>query len=504
MLFVGLAVIIVACLCLYFSAKKPKNFPPGPSWIPVLGCAIKVNNVRKRTGYLYKAIYEMTKEYSPDGHLLGLKIGKDKIIIVNSLKATKEMLLNEFIDGRPRGIFYQTRTSEERRGVTLTDGEFWKEQRRFLVRHLKDFGFGRSGMNETAISEGKHMVKDVLKMINDSGQNSVILEMHNFFSVYTLNTLWSMMAGKRYDANDPNMKVLKDLLFDLFATIDMVGAIFSYFPILSVITPTLSGYKDFVEIHRRIIKFLQEEIARHKETFEPENENKDFMDAYLRVLTEKGEVGTYSEGQLVALCMDMFMAGTETTAKSMSFCFSYLVRQQEVQKKAQEEIDRVIGRDRPPNFIDRANMPYNEAIVHESIRHFLGRGFSVPHRALSDTTLVGYKIPEDTMVINNFSNIMMDEKYFPDPHAFNPERFLVDGRLVLPDHYFPFGLGKRRCLGDGLAKCNIFVFTTTMLQQFSFLPAPGEPLPSLEHVDGATPSAAPFKTLVLPRFKNSL
>lgn len=103
------------------------------------------------------------------------------------------------------------------------------------------------------------------------------------------------------------------------------------------------------------------------------------------------------------------------------------------------------------------------------------------------------------MVLSNFTNILMDEEMYPEPYAFKPERFLSEGRISLPDHYFPFGLAKHRCMGDVLAKCNIFVFTTTMLQKFSFLPAPEEPLPSLDHVDGATPSAAPFKALVVPR-----
>ncbi|OWR43710.1 putative cytochrome P-450 [Danaus plexippus plexippus] len=200
--------------------------------------------------------------------------------------------------------------------------------------------------------------------------------------------------------------------------------------------------------------------------------------------------------------MDMFMAGTETTTKSMSFCFSYLVREQKVQKKAQEEIDRVIGRNKTPALNDRPNMPYNEAIMLESIRHFMGRTFGVPHRALQNTTLAGYNIPKDTMVVSNFPNILMDDDLYPEPYSFKPERFMLDGRLSVPDHFFPFGLSKHRCMGDVLAKCNMFVFITTMLQRFSFLPVPGEPLPSLDHVDGATASAAPFKALIIPRMQD--
>ncbi|CAG9558106.1 unnamed protein product [Danaus chrysippus] len=498
-----LSVLFVASfigLLLYLDTRKPRKFPPGPNWLPILGSALEVKKSRDKTGYLYRSIKQLSNTYCKYSPLIGLKIGKDRIVMVNTVEANKEMLHNEFIDGRPTGIFYQTRTWGERRGVLLTDGELWKEQRKFLIRHLKEFGFGRSGMSETAVVEAEHMTQDILDIMGE--KKSATIQMHNFFNTYILNTLWTMMAGKRYNPSHPEMVLLQTILFELFAAIDMVGCSFSHFPILSILAPTLSGYKDFVRTHKRIWKFLRNEIASHKSRFDSNKEDKDFMDVYLRVLREHGEINTYSEGQLVATCMDMFMAGTETTTKSMSFCFSYLVREQQVQKKAQEEIDRVIGRNKTPTLNDRPNMPYNEAIMLESIRHFMGRTFGVPHRALQNTTLAGYNIPKDTMVVSNFPNILMDDDLYPEPYSFKPERFMLDGKLSIPDHFFPFGLSKHRCMGDVLAKCNMFVFITTMLQRFSFLPVPGEPLPSLDHVDGATASAAPFKALIIPRMQD--
>lgn len=102
------------------------------------------------------------------------------------------------------------------------------------------------------------------------------------------------------------------------------------------------------------------------------------------------------------------------------------------------------------------------------------------------------------MVVGNFTSILMDETLFPEPYTFKPERFLLNGKINIPEHYFPFGLSKHRCMGEVLAKCEIFVFTTTLLQSYTFYPVDGE-TPSLEHIDGATPAAAPFKTLVVPR-----
>ncbi|XP_075990873.1 putative cytochrome P450 303a1 [Anticarsia gemmatalis] len=496
-----LLIIFMIYLYYRYEVTKPRGFPPGPSWAPFIGCALEISKLRERTGYLYKAVNLLSEKYGVRDSLLGLRIGKDRIVMVNSLDANKEMLYNEDLDGRPYGIFYQTRTWGERRGVLLTDGELWREQRRFLIMHLKEFGFGRRGMQEIAQIEAVHMINDIMYMIRRDRTFNTVLYMHNFFNTYILNTLWTMMAGIRYEASDPNMTNLQGLLFDLFATVDMVGTSFSHFPILSVLAPTMSGYKEFVKTHKKIWKFLQDEINRHKALFVPSREDTDFMFAYIRALIQKKHGYTYSEGQLVAMCMDMFMAGTETTSKSLSFCFSYLVRDVSVQRKAQAEIDRVLGH-RAPSLCDRSDMPYNEAIVHESVRHFMGRTFGVPHRALTNTRLAGYNIPKDTMVVSNYTNILMNENYFPDPYAFRPERFLYNGKIYLPDCYFPFGLAKHRCMGDVLAKCNIFTFTTTLLQKFTFLPVAGEPLPSQVHIDGATPSAAPFKAVLVPRVPN--
>lgn len=347
---------IVAVSIVFFllaiTSLKPRNFPPGPKWLPIIGSAKEVHQLREKTGYLYKAVKELTDMYCKCSPLLGLKIGKDRIVMVNSLEANREMLYNEDIDGRPKGIFYQTRTWGDRKGVLLTDGDLWKEQRRFLIKHLKEFGFGRKGMVDTACIEASYMVDDVRNIINsEEGKKGIY--MHNFFNTYILNTLWTMMAGIRYNPSDPQMIALLDLLFDLFRAVDMVGATFSHFPILSIVAPTMSGYRDFIKTHKRIWKFLRDEIARHKENLSTNIENRDFMGVYLRFLQEHGEIDTYSEGQLVAICMDLFMAGTETTNKSMSFGFSYLTRNPEVQRKAQEEIDEVVGRNRMPTLEDR-------------------------------------------------------------------------------------------------------------------------------------------------------
>lgn len=484
-------------LLIYLDTKKPANFPPGPKWYPIVGSALVVSKLRRDLGgYLYLATAHLAKQYGP---VVGLRVGKDRQVVCYDYPAIKEMLTKEEFDGRPQGPFYETRTWGTRRGLLLTDEEFWQEQRRFVLRHLREFGFGRRTMAELVESEAEHLVAVFKERLAGCEKNGKIINMQDAFGVNVLNTLWMMMASIRYSPEDKELKKLQGLLTELFANIDMVGTLFSQFPFLRHIAPEISGYKQFIDIHQRVWAFLRAELDKHKETFK-KDDPRDLMDVYLQMLISEDRKDSFSESQLLAICMDMFMAGSETTSKSLGFGFLYILLFPEVQVKAREEIDRVVGRERLPTLNDRPNMPYVEAIVYESVRVFMGRTFSIPHRALKDTTLQGYDIPKDTMVIANFNGVLMNKEFWGDPEVFRPERFIdSEGKIVVPDYYLPFGFGKHRCLGQTLARCNIFLFTAALLQNFEFSIPPGEGPPDTKGIDGVTPSPGPYRALVTYR-----
>lgn len=144
-------------------------------------------------------------------------------------------------------------------------------------------------------------------------------------------------------------------------------------------------------------------------------------------------------------------------------------------------------------------MPYCEAIVLETLRTFMSNTFGIAHRALRDTTLSGYSIPRDTMVVAMFSGMMQDSKVIKNPLAFDPENFLENGKLTIPDKHYPFALGKHRCIGEMLAKANLFLLCTTLLQNFYFDIPVGHDLPSDSPIDGATPSVQDYLALIIPR-----
>jgi cytochrome P450 len=230
---------------------------------------------------------------------------------------------------------------------------------------MKDFGYGRKGMREICEAEIAHCVEDMNRIIDRSGRGgSVVIKLKNHFNVYVSNTLWQLMAGKRYDIDDPDMLTMQRILSELFASIDMKGATFSHFPLLRFIAPKMSGYKFFIDAHYNFHNFVGVEVDKHRAGFDPANEPQDLIDAYLRMVYMKangsnnneGEedvLESFSEKQLRAVILDLFLAGSETTNKSTNFMFLHLLSDADMQDKARDEIDRVVGRNRLPTLDDR-------------------------------------------------------------------------------------------------------------------------------------------------------
>ncbi|XP_065162039.1 probable cytochrome P450 303a1 [Atheta coriaria] len=477
----------------YLYCVKPRNYPPGPKWLPILGSALSVSRLRKKTGSLAEAMAIFSRKYGP---VLGFKFGQERIVICYGGLAIKEFLNTESLNGRPMGPFYELRTFG-RNGILLTDEQFWVEQRRFILRHLREFGFGKRNMSEMIEAEADVMVNHIKHLIGN--QKEISAPMDTMFGIHILNTIWTMLAGTKYNPEDSNLKYLQNILTELFKNIDMIGTIFSYFPFLIYFAPEYSGYNLYMKTHVPIWKFITQEIEKHKKTHVP-GSPRDLIDVYLEMLAAPEKPASFTDDQLLAICLDLFMAGSETTTKSMSFCMLYLLLNPDVQRKAQTEIDMVVGRDRVPSLNDRPNMPYLEAIVMETLRHFMRRTFGVPHRALKDTHLCGHFIPKDTMVIPTFHGIFEGaECMWKDPYAFRPERFIVDGKVKALDMFIPFGMGKRRCLGETLARGNLFIFIGALLQNFDFKVPAGCKPPTTDTVDGVTAAPRPFRGIIAHR-----
>ncbi|XP_030762613.1 probable cytochrome P450 303a1 [Sitophilus oryzae] len=492
MLWFVLFLFIVALI--YINTEKPKNFPPGPRWVPLGSILLQVLNKKSINKSLTEATAEMSKNFGP---VLGLKVGKDPIIIIYGPHIIKEFSTSDDFIGRPIGLYYNLRTWGKRLGILLTDEEVWQEQKRFIVKHLRKFGYGSNNMTFILQEEIKYLSDSLEEAISNSGY--IICDIRNFFNVGILNTLWKLISGKRYGYEDRYMVELQNILTKLFKTIHMTGAPFSHFPFLKYISPEMSGYKCYIDAHISVWNFLRNELQCHKRILNLNTDPTNLMDTYLAQLNSIENGTSFTEAQLLAICMDMFMAGSETTNNTLKFCFQHLILNQDIQRKAQLEIDDVL-RGRLPTLEDRLKMPYMESIVSESLRMFGGRAITVPHRALKDTKIAGFNVPKNTVIAANLHGCMMGpDSGFKNPECFVPERFLGKDKLSIPDNFIPFGLGKRRCMGESLARANIFLFTAALLQNYNFFMVPEHP-PGMGVADGVTPGPFDFKTKIMKRY----
>lgn len=216
-----------------------------------------------------------------------------------------------------------------------------------------------------------------------------------------------------------------------------------------------------------------------------------------------GEDSDFSYKQMAQVVGDLFGAGSETTATSIRWAVLFLLNFLEVKCRLQREIDRIIPGERLPCLANKPYIPFVEAFVMETLRYGNVAPLAVPHGIVeNDVIFEGYLIPKNTSVIFNLDSILSDPSIFEDPWRFNPDRFLDEsGNLLKPKEFLPFGIGRRVCLGEAVARMELFLFLTAMIKEFDFLPPEEGVVPKIKGVVGITYSPNPYRVRVVKRVK---
>ena len=158
----------------------------------------------------------------------------------------------------------------------------------------------------------------------------------------------------------------------------------------------------------------------------------------------------------------------------------------EVQEKCQKEIDEVLG-SKLPTIEDVNKLTYVMATLMEIQRYSLVAQGSLPHYLLSDTELRGYKFKKGTVFICNLEKFLNDPTEFPEPRHFKPDRFIgKDGNLRKSEYFVPFGVGKRICMGETLAKNELFIFFVRVFQRTKISCIEGKEPDANEFISGIT------------------
>ncbi|CAL8110287.1 unnamed protein product [Orchesella dallaii] len=489
-------VFVTASLIYYLlKPKVPHNFPPGPPNYPIVGGSLCLpKGVTSNDSF-----HKLEELYGP---LTGMYLGNRIAVIINGYDAAKEFYAHDEFQHRPLVFSVSYHWGGRSLGVFFSNGKLWQENRRFALRHLRDFGFGKTSMEGLIHEEAEETIGTIMKEMKKAKDS--VIPIQDKFGVSVINILWAIMGGTRYKHDDEEFKKMLNVIQETFRTGSPSGNLVNSYPVLRHFPYFKEQFETLVSGPKAIIKMLETSIEEHKKTRDPSSP-RDLIDVYLQAIDEsKDGSGTlFFKDQLVQLCEDLFAAGAESTSNSIAFCILHMIRNPECQEKVQKELDAVVGKERLPSFEDKTKLPYTFAVISESFRLSPVAPISVPHMNTEDAKLMGYNIPKETILMVNYPSINLDKKYWEDPQVFRPERFLDEsGNFIKAklDHVHGFGAGKRQCLGEPLARISNFLLVTAVLQRFKFEIAPGQSKPSSDPVDGFTVAPQPFSAKVTSRF----
>ncbi|ODM97792.1 Farnesoate epoxidase [Orchesella cincta] len=458
--------------------RKHKNYPPGPIPWPLFGNVLQVDGK-----HIYISFMEWSKMY---GKIMSVKLGFHRALVINDPKMAREMFGDLTFSGRPQAYFV-TVLSGGCNGILVSEGSVWEAQRRFSLRHLRDFGFGKNIMQDLIMDN----VQDIITWMRQEAGHP-LPDLQRRLSLAVLNSLWTIISGQRYSQDDPHLKALLDSIQDGAVAITRHPFLIVA-PWIRHILPTISGYTKFQKVVDKMIGFFRDTIEEHKHSM-VDGEPRDFIDSYLKEMQKTKDTTSsfYKEAgerNLRAVVGDLFQGGSETTAITLTWSILFLMTHQDAQRKLQKEIDQVIGQSRSPVLKDRLRMPYTEAVILEISRMASVIPLGVFHSALVDTYFHDFYIPKGTWIWANQYAIHMDPYVWGDPENFHPERFLSKD-----------GKSKRQCPGESLARDSLFLFITSIFQKFTAVPEPNTPIPDiLDSDDGFFRGPKPFSVIMRER-----
>uniref|UniRef100_A0A3P8QB65 Uncharacterized protein n=1 Tax=Astatotilapia calliptera TaxID=8154 RepID=A0A3P8QB65_ASTCA len=430
---------------------------PGPRPLPLLGNLLQLDPKRP-----HKTLCELSKEY---GSVFTLYFGTNKVVVLAGYETVREALVNYAEEFGERNISPILNDINRGHGILFANGESWKELRYFALTTLKDFG---KRLSHKILAECSYLIQVIEEHKGEPFDTALPI------NYATANIIFSVVYGCRFDYNEPIFtKMVKRANHATCVTGSASVQLHNMFPRLFRWIKNHQVVLKNVETTIRDVKYL---ITYLKETLDPDM-CQGFVDCFLIWKHKEEEFGIddshYSEENLIFTVIDLFVAGTDTTAATLRWGLLLMAKYPHIQEQVHEELRHVVG-SRKVSADDRKNLPYTDAVIHEIQRLANILPVCLPHQTSQDVTFQGYFIKKVNWNYCISPSVLYDESEWESPHTFNPSHFLdKEGKFVRRDAFMPFSAGYRMCLGEGLAKMELFLFFTSLVQRFCFTPTPG-------------------------------
>ncbi|XP_065109227.1 cytochrome P450 2K1-like [Paramisgurnus dabryanus] len=484
---------LLVFLVLYVLSSNSKSHkegedPPGPKPLPLLGNLLTLDLERP-----FDTLCELSKTY---GNVFQVFFGPSKVVVLTGYKTVKEALVNRAEEFGDRDIQPAFKLLGDNHGILFANGESWKEMRRFALTNLRDFGMGKRGCEDKIVEEIQYLKEEFEKF---QGKAFDTTQPVNYA---VSNIISSIVYGSRFEYTDPRFRAMVDRANE---NVRLGGSaslqLYNMFPWLG---PFLNSKKAILKNALNNKESIKQLISELLETLNPQD-SRGFVDSFLirKQSDEKSnKKDSYFHQDNLLLCvLNLFVAGTDTTGTTLRWGLMIMAKYPHIQDRVQEEIDRVIG-GRQPMVDDRKNLPYTDAVIHEVQRLANIVPMNLPHTTSCDVNFNGYFIKKGTTVIPLLTSVLRDESVWKKPHSFYPEHFLDEkGTFIKNDAFMPFSAGRRICLGESLARMELFLFFTSLLQIFRFTPPPGVSGDELDlkGIVGITLNPSPHKLCAVKR-----
>uniref|UniRef100_A0A8C7DWG4 Unspecific monooxygenase n=1 Tax=Naja naja TaxID=35670 RepID=A0A8C7DWG4_NAJNA len=427
---IALCTVVSLFIYVRMLTKNKQPYPPGPWSLPILGNLLQLGD------HPYVFFDQMRKKY---GDVFQIQLGMVPVVVVNGLDAARHVLLKdgESFAGRPDMHTFSFFANGESLSFSVKFGESWKLQKKIAAKALKSLAKSEAKsstcsclLEEHVCAEASELVKTFLELSKKGSFDPVAVA-----TCTVANVVSALCFGKRYSPSDEEFLSVIQMNHDLIKATGVFNPA-DFIPCLRYLPLPAAN----------IARVLWKNVLR------------DITDALINVSNErkaKEKIVTLSNEKIIITVNDIFGAG--------KYCFQYF----KVIFSVLFFEDGKIGQ-RPPKFEDRKDLHYTEAFINEVFRHSSFIPFTIPHCTIKDTVLNGYYIPQNTCIFINMYQVNHDENLWIDPDIFKPQRFLSEnGELnkSLIEKVLIFGMGLRKCLGEEVARNEIFVILTTILQQ---------------------------------------
>ncbi|XP_077977052.1 cytochrome P450 1B1-like [Glandiceps talaboti] len=489
---IAFSIILILFTWMRKRPNLPETYPKGPAGLPVIG------NLLQLGSQPHLKLTEWSRQYGP---VYSLNLYKTRVVVLNSYKALSEAMVDRKTDfaGRPRDFISWEIWTGYKDVVFMDYSEFWKMLRKSA--HIALRAGGKEKWSEVITIEVDKLIAKLL----ERGRSAI--DPHLPLVLVAFNTISEIVQRQTYEEDDKEfidfIEANRELSCYLVkaSLVDFIRWLKPFFKSL------LDRFQQLSDT--RSIR-MEGRLRARKEQFNTANLPRDAIDAlllaqddYRNNLKASNSAENFDDTNVLQTLLDYFGAGSETVVFSTEWFLVRMMLHPEIQKKIHQEIDDVVGADRRPVYADHDNLPYLKAAMYETMRLHSIVPLSVFHRTLVTTSVNGCQIPDDTIIIPNHWAVDHDPDVFKDPYVFRPERFIdsTTGRCAPFNemNFAPFGMGKRSCLGEMLARMEYFLIAVNLMHQLEVKVSPSHGILFTEGVLGLGYGPKPFKMRVRRR-----